>query len=78
MRLSVDKSDPGYSPQAVQMRPRVFLDGVRMERVVTADEERGEVVRYRTGPDGRMVVAADGESLEREVLVGAVRIEVDP
>lgn len=50
MRLSVRKLDRGYSFFAKYAE--AFLDGKRVDHCFTADEETGEVFRYRTDGDG--------------------------
>lgn len=70
MRLSVDSDDPGYQPWAVGCKCRVLLDGIERSHVITADEERGMLVRFVTP----LRVAPDGKSVERETLHGIVAI----
>lgn len=72
MRVSVDKDDPGYSPQ--HMGAKVFLDGIERSQVVTADEEQRLIIRYVTDQKGRLVIDRNG--VLRETLVGDVRIEL--
>lgn len=52
MRLSVLKGDPGYDMFRARYAD-AYVNGVKIEHVVTADEELGLVVRYKTGEDGR-------------------------
>lgn len=41
MRLSVNKSDPGYRDDIFSLDIEVFCDDVLVENCVTADEEEG-------------------------------------
>lgn len=42
MRLSVEKSDPGYDPRCFDANLHIYLDGVQLNNCITADEEKGE------------------------------------
>jgi len=53
MRLSVDKTDPGYSSDA--FGATVTLDGKLLGRCITADEESGEALCYATDADGNVL-----------------------
>lgn len=44
MRISADKTDPGYSPDYRHFKP--MLDGVEVMNCITADEEDGMVLAY--------------------------------
>lgn len=75
MRISVDKSDPGYRTWIAAGRPRrVLLDGIELGHVITADEERREIVRFRTDAQGRLIPNAERTACERETLRGTVCI----
>jgi hypothetical protein len=55
---------------------RVFLDGVRQERMcVTADETTGYVKRAVLTPAGN--IAHDGENILFDDVYGDVRIEIE-
>lgn len=43
MRISVDRTDPGFREDANVLAIAVYLDGVRMEQCYTADSDKGEV-----------------------------------
>ena len=74
MRLSVDKSDRGYRPDASSGRWRVLFNRAEVSLMVTADEELGRLVRYRTDDAGRLVLdPATGEPI-RDTYLGDVRI----
>jgi hypothetical protein len=68
MRVSTDKMDFGYVPDAYNYR--VFLDGVELLNCVTADEELGEAhcfeEPHRVDKDGTPALTE---------LRGVVRIE---
>ena len=46
MRLSCDKTDPGYSQWCFTPSIEIFLDGEKIEGCITADEEKGEALVY--------------------------------
>lgn len=45
MRLSIVKGDPSYKSLTACQAYRVFIDDVELHDCVTADEERGFVIR---------------------------------
>lgn len=57
MRLSVKRDDPGYHPLAHRAVKDIYLDGylITCNQVVTIDTMRGEIVKYKTWPDGEIV-----------------------
>jgi hypothetical protein len=69
MRISANRRDAGYLPPKVTSIAEVYLDGVRIERCETADEERGIVIRRRRDQSGK-------PTGELETLRGTVRIEI--
>ena len=74
MRLSTERNDPGFHPQACLAR--VYLAGSQRQNVVTADEERRWAKLYRLDEHGRIVVK-DGHALTEDFW-GDVRIELPP
>jgi hypothetical protein len=75
MRLSVDSGDAGYAAYMHGGRGAlVFLDGVKLNYVLTADEEMGLAVVHKTDEAGNIVHC--GGVIQRETLHGAVRIEL--
>ena len=76
MRISVDKRDRGHRFDVDLTRVRVYLDDVRVDNAVTADEEEGLVVRHKEDEHGRPTVSEDGQHLVLESVRGRVRIEV--
>lgn len=76
MRMSSDRSDPGYLAWVKSgRRARVFLGGTELSCVVTADEKKRMLVRCRTDERGRLVLSADRTEVLTETLHGDVRIE---
>lgn len=80
MRISVDPSDRGYSNWRPELagHVRAFLNGRKIEDVVTADEEEGTVIRHKRTADGFLVVDLTRTEVVCETLEGSVRIEIDP
>jgi len=77
MRLSMDKSDPGFNPRLAR-KALPYLDGKYVDYVITADEDQGLLVRYKTQDDShrgdRLVRTLDGNGIETEVLFGKVSL----
>ncbi len=67
MRLSVRKTDPGYSREAVHYQ--LYLDGTKVENCHTADEEMGYAVGYLHDAQGRLEVLHPGMDIIREYIV---------
>ena len=69
MRVSVDKSDPGFLMYADLLtdgyRVIVKLNGVEVKDIITADEKEGFVVLPRRSPEGRLVVYGDSYVYDR-------------
>lgn len=75
MRLSIDKSDPGYRPDAGGGRWRILFNGRDVGRyAITADEELGHLVRYRIDDAGRYVLDPTTRAPIRDTYLGDVRI----
>lgn len=73
MRLSVDPNDRGFAPAAIGAR--VFLDGVEVQDVVTADEELGEVIVLERNEAGEFFLDLELDEAKRATRNGVVRIE---
>lgn len=78
MRISVDTDDPGYinylNLYARGEGIEIFLDGERMDGVVTADDEIGVIVRYKRDGEGHYQVDEfRGEAVKEDVF-GDVKI----
>jgi hypothetical protein len=80
MRLSVDSDDAGHMLfgllRAAGRTPTIYLDGLKQDHVIMADDERGEVLRFKTDDAGH--VMRDGDDAARELLTGKVTIQLDP
>lgn len=76
MRLSIDKSDPGFSHRAVGLRANIFLDEQPAKDVITADEDQGLIVRYRRSEDGQVMIDEEAKSFVVETVRGKVRIDL--
>lgn len=78
MRVSVDKSDPGFPKYAELVSDGyivvVKFNGKVLPGVVTADEEAGEILVHRFTDEGN-VVFADGQFVF-DRLRGEVKVEV--
>jgi len=71
MRLSVEKNDPGFNPRwAYKACP--YLDGEFVSKVITADQEQGEITRYKTDDSGKVIVDYENGEIERETLHGDI------
>lgn len=65
MRISVTKSDPGYFEGAY--RCTAYLDGVKIDNCLTADEEEGLALCYDMSDEGRQYARMSGEARLIEV-----------
>ena len=79
MRISVDKSDKGYSTYVrnAYMRNldiRVFLNDVEEHHVVTADDVLGFILKVKKDEFGQPV--NNGDQFATEQVFGNVRIEI--
>ncbi|MEC5643508.1 hypothetical protein [Citrobacter koseri] len=73
MRLTVLDDDPGRKINPGVERYAVFLDGVEVKHVYTADDEKGEVISAVLDERGYVVVE-NGE-VKRQMLYGKVTIK---
>ncbi len=73
MRVSTVEGDPGYLDPITHVI-EVYLNGVEVSEVVTADEELGVVVRAVTDSDGNIVVDYERSCVVYETLQGNVKI----
>ena len=71
MRLSVIKEDQAYSANARQFD--IFLDGVKQQDVLIADEEHGYVFRLKRTKFGTMMINRLGKKVT-ETVKGEVKI----
>ena len=77
MRLSAHEGDPGFLPW-LRLRQQgktvlVFLDGKKIEKVMTADEERGFVTYCKTDPNTGLMFVEDDE-IATDIAYGTVKI----
>ena len=72
MRMSGNKEDPGFK----NYRPgtKVFLDGVELKDVITADEEDGLAIVVKRNKENQVFL--DGGQIAQEEKRGQVRIEI--
>ena len=68
MRVSVNDSTIDF------WNYKALLDGVEVKNCVSADEELGEVVCYKTDKTGKFYLSENGETPDRETLKGKVEI----
>jgi hypothetical protein len=64
MRKSVLHNDPGYDPDAFSYQ--VYLDGKRLDKCVTADEEKGEAVVWLSDDNYGLKTLSGKVELRRE------------
>lgn len=72
MRVSIIKSDPGHRWNASSYH--VKLNGEEVKNVLTADEEKGLIVRYVLNEDGKPKIAPDGQHYLLETVEGKVEV----
>lgn len=73
MRLTVLDDDLGRKINLAQERYTVYLDGVEVKHVYTADDEKGEVISAVL--DERGYMATENGEVKRQTLFGKVIIK---
>lgn len=73
MRVTVLDGDPGRKINLARERYKVYIDGVEVKHVFTADDEKGEVIAAVLDDHGYMT-AENGE-VKRQSLYGRVIIK---
>lgn len=73
MRLTVLDDDPGRKINPGVERYTVYLDGVEVKHVYTADDEKGEVISAVL--DERGYMATENGEVKRQTLFGKVIIK---
>lgn len=73
-RISIDSNNPTYTPKA--HGATVFLDGKKVDHVITADDETGEVQINLLNEDGEPFIDRNTRKIARKWLFGHVRIEL--
>lgn len=72
MRLTVLDDDPGERIEPGRERITVYLDGVEVKCVFSADSDKGDVIAAVL--DSRGYPTAENGEVERHLLFGQVRI----
>lgn len=73
MRITVLDGDPGRRINPAQERYSVYLDGVEVKHVFTADDEKGEVIA--AVHDDRGYMTAERGVVKQQTLYGKVTIK---
>lgn len=80
MRLSINTTDPGYEAYRLldrrKLNAEIFLNGVRMNSIVTADVNHGFIERIAHDETGKVMMRGDQAVIQR--LQGYVEIRVTP
>lgn len=74
MRVSVRKDDPGYKNFFGVILYEAYLDGKKVENVVTADEETGEVFFHARDEHGEFILNEAKDAIIEKRLTGKVEI----
>lgn len=79
MRLSCDKNDPGYAAYMALGEKRhqvqVFVDGIRVQRCITADDEQRFACAHKVDDAGNIVLTPDRKGIEKIEIRGNVVIQ---
>lgn len=73
MRITVLNGDPGRKINPVHERDAVYLDGVEVKHIFTADDEKGEVIAGVVDECGCMT--AENGKVKRQTIYGKVTIK---
>lgn len=73
MRITVLDDDPGRKINLARERYKVYIDGVEVKHVFTADDEKGEVIAAVT--DERGYIKVEYGEVKRQTLYGKVTIK---
>ncbi|HBB6968002.1 TPA: hypothetical protein JLN89_000110 [Escherichia coli] len=73
MRITVLNGDPGRKINPVHERYAVYLDGVEVKHVFTADDEKGEVIA--AVHDDRGYMTAENGVVKQQTLYEKVTIK---
>ncbi|CZV42642.1 hypothetical protein [Enterobacter hormaechei] len=73
MRITVLDDDPGRKINLARERYKVYIDGVEVKHVFTADDEKGEVIAAVL--DDRGYMTAENGEVKRQTLYGKVTIK---
>ena len=72
MRVSIDKNDIGYIPDAFFYT--VFFDGKKLDHCVMADDVSGECIIHVTDDKGKLVLDWLKRNIKRKSIFGKVEI----
>lgn len=72
MRLSIIENDKGYN--ATAYLSKVLLNGIELNNCITADEDEGYCLVYKTDDNGKTIPNVANNKLLTEVLHGHVEI----
>lgn len=73
MRITVLDDDPGRKINLARERYNVYIDGVEVKHVFTADDEKGEVIAAVL--DNRGYMTAENGEVKRQSFYGRVIIQ---
>ncbi|BBW35496.1 hypothetical protein STN0717ENT64_18970 [Enterobacter hormaechei] len=73
MRITVLDDEPGRKINLARERYKVYIDGVEVKHVFTADDEKGEVIAAVL--DDRGYMTAENGEVKRQSLYGKVTIK---
>ncbi|WP_320703570.1 hypothetical protein [Enterobacter asburiae] len=73
MRITVLDDDPGRKINLTRERYKVYIDGVEVKHVFTADDEKGEVIAAVL--DDRGYMTAENGEVKRQTFYGRVIIQ---
>lgn len=73
MRITVLDDDPGRKINPARERYKVYINGVEVKHVFTADDEKGEVIAAVL--DDRGYMTAENGKVKRQSLYGKVTIK---
>jgi hypothetical protein len=74
MRISTEETDTAYVPGRYYMGTKIYLDGVEVRQVLTADDVAGYIKCAKLNENGDLYVV--GDEVATEELHGMVRIEL--
>ncbi|MFB4633789.1 hypothetical protein [Enterobacter kobei] len=73
MRITVLDDDPVRKINLARERYKVYIDGVEVAHILTADDEKGEVIAAVT--DERGYITAENGEVKRQSFYGRVIIQ---
>lgn len=80
MRLSINRSDPGYLAYRRlgkrRNRVRIFVDGVEHKHVITADTKRAAITCFDLSEDGQPSINRRKGTIRMKRITGRVEIRM--